>query len=160
MMHKVLGIATLVAGLLGLGMAVPALSQPAHGHFGGGFMGLGKIKDQLNLTTSQQVQWDAAVAQAKAAHATMQQNHQQLKQAMQAELAKPEPDLAAVAALSYSLRQGGQAARQQVRNAWLQLYATFSPEQKAVVKAALIARFQHMEKFKQHMKDRMTQPNG
>jgi Spy/CpxP family protein refolding chaperone len=160
MMNKLLRTTALVAGLLGLAVSLPAFSQPVHGGMDGLFMGLGKIKSQLNLTTSQQVQWDAVVAQAQATHAAMKENRQQIKEVLQTELAKAEPDLAAVAAVSDSVRQAGITAHQQVRNAWLALYATFSPEQKAVVKTALIARLQRMENFREHMQGRMMQPNG
>src|SRR5207245_11775218 len=84
---------TLAAVLLaGLGLALPALSAP-EGGFGHGLMGWQKIHDQLNVTTSQQVLWDAAVAASKSAHDTVRQNHQQLHQAVQAEPAKDPPDL-------------------------------------------------------------------
>jgi len=150
---------SLILGLAaGLGLAVPAMSAP-DGAFGHGLMGLQRIKDQLNLTTSQQVQWDAAMAQAKSARDAMRQSHLQLRQALQAELAKAEPDLAAVAALHDSLQPANVAARQQARNAWLQLYSTFSLEQKTVVKNALMTKLQRMERFREHMRDHFT-PHG
>lgn len=100
---------------------------------------LGKIGPQLNLNTSQQQQWDAVMAQGKAARAAAGANFTQVLATLRAELAKPEPDLAAVAALSDSVHQQNSALHQQARNAWLALYATFTSEQKGVVRDAIIA---------------------
>ncbi|HEV2043023.1 MAG TPA: periplasmic heavy metal sensor, partial [Casimicrobiaceae bacterium] len=61
---------------------------------------LQRIQAKLNLNTSQQQQWDAAVAQSKTVRDAMRANFQQLKTATQAELAKADPDLAALASLS------------------------------------------------------------
>ncbi len=79
---------------------------------------------------------------------------QGVKDALAAELAKPEPDLAAVAAAADSAQQQALALRHQVRDAWLALYATFSPEQKAVVKGILQQHLAKMESFHQKMLER------
>jgi len=57
-------------------------------------------KAQLNLNTSQQQMFDAAVASTKTAFQTGKTLHQSVKDALNTELAKAEPDLAAVAAAS------------------------------------------------------------
>jgi Spy/CpxP family protein refolding chaperone len=106
---------------------------------------LGKVKSELKLNTSQQVQWDAAVAQTKAAHDSVRTNFDQLKTALQAELAKPEPDFAAVAVLADGVRDQHAALHKQTRNAWLALYATFTPEQKAVARDAISAGIERMQ---------------
>jgi len=133
-----------------------ALAQPMHHHGFGGpggdvAMAIAALKGQLNLNTSQQQQWDSAVAASKAAHAQMRANAQQIQTALSTELAKAEPDLAAVAAVGDNVRNQNQALHKQVRDGWLAIYATFTPDQKAVVKNALsqrIARMQQMrEKF-------------
>src|SRR5215470_10031366 len=77
--------------------AQPGMDSPLHM--------LAALKGQLNLYTSQQLQWDNAVVQAKAAHEAARTAHDQLKAAMQAELAKPEPDLASMATLADGTRQ-------------------------------------------------------
>src|SRR3954464_15211327 len=106
-----------------------ALAQPGpHGHHGGDVaFGIPALKGQLNLNTSQQTMWDNAVAQTKAARDTGRANMQKIKDAMTAELAKAEPHLAAVAAIADDVQAGNTALRKQVRNAWLSVYATFSP---------------------------------
>jgi len=110
-------------------------------------------KANLNLNTSQQTMFDAAVAQSKAAHEQGRALMQKVKDAMTAELAKAEPDLAAIAAAADDARAQGQALRKQVRTQWLNLYATFSPDQKAVVRDLLQKRMARMDSFRQKMRD-------
>ena len=73
---------------------------------------------------------------------------------MKAELAKAEPDLAAVAALADQAQANGQSLRQQVRDEWLKLYATFTPTQKQVVRDELTKRMERFEDFRAKMKER------
>ena len=117
---------------------------------------LQKIQANLNLNTSQQQQWDAAVAQSKTAHEAIRANFQQLKTATQAELAKSDPDLAALASLSDQLQQQNVAQRKQARAAWLALYGTFSADQKTTVKDAINARMARMDAFRQQMQNRLS----
>jgi Spy/CpxP family protein refolding chaperone len=112
------------------------------------------IQAKLNLNTSQQQQWDAAVEQSKTVHDAMRENFKQLKAAHQAELAKADPDLAALAALSDQVQQQNIAQRKQARAAWLALYGTFTAEQKATVRDAINARMARMDAFRQRMHDR------
>src|SRR4029450_3225639 len=93
-------------------------------------------KSQLNLNTSQSQMFDAALAQSKAARQTGKGLRHQVHDALATELAKPKPDppLPAVAAVADSVHDQGAALRKQVRASWLSLYATFSPDQKNVVK--------------------------
>jgi phosphoenolpyruvate-protein kinase (PTS system EI component) len=136
------------------GIALTAWAQaPGHGMHDP-LAVLQRIQAKLNLNTSQQQQWDAAVAQSKAAHQAIRANFQQLKTATQAEVAKTDPDLAALATLSDQLQQQNIAQRQQARAAWLALYGTFSADQKTTVKDAINARMARMEAFRQRMLDR------
>lgn len=141
---------------------VAAMAQPAggsgHPHGPGGMDVehlLQGVKSQLNLNTSQQLAWDNAVAQTKTARTTGRANGQQLHDAVAAELAKPEPDLAAVASVADSVHAANQSLRQTVRTQWLQLYATFSPQQKAVVRDALVKQVARMETFGALKRERM-----
>ena len=115
----------------------PSMGAPLHM--------LAAVKGQLNLNTSQQLQWDNAVAQAKVAHEAARAGRDQLMAAMQTELAKAEPDLASVATLADATRQQAESAHRAARDAWLSLYATLSPEQKAVVREALKAGIARMQ---------------
>ncbi len=140
-------------------VAFPALAQapgPRHGH-GDPIGMIAAVKAQLNLNTSQQQQWDAVVAQAQTARQTARAGFDQLKVATQAELAKAEPDLASLAAQADAIRDQGAATRKAVRDAWLGLYATFSPDQKAVVRDAIVAKLASIQQFRAQMKERSAQ---
>ena len=137
------------------GIALQAWAQaPGHGMHDP-IAVLQRIQAKLNLNTSQQQQWDAAVAQSKTVHEAMRANFQLLKAATQAELAKADPDLAALASLSDQVQQQNIAQRKQARTAWLALYGTFSAEQKATVRDAINARMARMDAFRQRMHDRL-----
>ena len=168
--------AAATAAALALAFAGSAIAQPAGTPGPGGFGGhpgvhaammgqaggdemvghlIARAKDTLNLNTSQQVMFDAAVAKAKAARESGRALHQTVKDALAAELAKTEPDLAAVASVADGVQQQGIALRHQVRDAWLQLYATFSSEQKAVVRDLLQKHMARMDSLRQKMKEHM-----
>lgn len=137
-----------------LATAMPLLSAPAlaqgmpmmpFGH------GAERLAEKLNLTPAQRVQWDAMMQKSKTQFEAMRKAHHEMHEAMKAELAKPEPDLAALAAKADAARAQGMAAHRELRDGFLKLYATMSPEQKGVVKHAII---HHMHKMR-HMRERM-----
>ena len=112
------------AGLSGVAVyafAQPHAGAPMHG-FGDPLGAIAAVKSQLALTDTQQQQWDNAVAQSQAARDSGRAGFGQLKAAMQAELAKPAPDLAAVAALADNIQQQNSALRRQARDAWLAVH--------------------------------------
>lgn len=133
--------AALIAALGAL--ATLAMAQRFHGD-GVPLAMLWHAKAQLNLNTSQQQQWDAAVAQSQATRAAARASFAQVHAALQAELAKPEPDFASVAALSDSAREQIASQHKQSRDAWLALYANFTPEQKATARDAIKAGLDRM----------------
>jgi Spy/CpxP family protein refolding chaperone len=143
------------AGFISLSSAAAfAQAGPRGHHAGDASFGIAALKGQLNLNTSQQTMWDSAVAQTKAARGTGRANMQKIHDAMSAELAKAEPDLAAVAATADDVQASNGASRKQVRNMWLAMYATFTPDQKAIVRDALKQRMARMETVRQKMLQR------
>ena len=151
----------MAAALLAVGVQ-GALAQPGggpgHGRHGQGLaieQVLASVKGQLNLNTSQQVMWDNNVALTKSARGSGRTNFQNAHALLNAELAKPEPDFAAIAAATDAAQANNQTLRKQVRDEWLKLYATFSPAQKGVVRDAVKARVARMETFHEKMKERM-----
>ena len=140
-MKHVFFAALLAVALTGIGAY--AVAQPMLE--GNPLAMLGRVKSDLKLNTAQQLQWDAVVAQTKAAHDAGRANFEQVNSALQAELAKPEPDFAAVAAIADGVRDQHAALHKQTRNAWLALYATFTPEQKAVARDAIKAGIERMQ---------------
>jgi Spy/CpxP family protein refolding chaperone len=136
------------------GAAAFAQAGPRGHHAGDASFGIAALKGQLNLNTSQQTMWDGAVAQTKAARDTGRANMQKIQDAMTAELAKAEPNLAAVAATADDVQASNSALRKQARNTWLAVYATFTPDQKAIVRDALKQRMARMETVRQKMLQR------
>lgn len=151
----------MAAAAFALGSHV-AFAQPAggamghrHGHGLAIENVLASVKAQLNLNTSQQLMWDNVVAQTKAARGSGRANMDQVHSVLTAELAKAEPDFAAVASAADAAQANNQASRKQLRDQWLALYGTFSPSQKAVVRDAVKARVAKMDAFRERMKERM-----
>lgn len=142
-----------------------ALAQPGGGRGHGPGHGPGQgfaienvlasLKGQLSLDTAQQVMWDNALAQGKAARETGRANMDKVREALNAELARPDPDLAGLATVADAAQASNQALRKQVRDEWLKLYATFTPAQKVVVRDAMKARAGRMESMREKFKERM-----
>lgn len=155
--------ASLVAAALMMSMGAAAFAQgPGIGHRGphGGLGGsqieyvIASVKDRLALDSSQQVMFDSALAATKAARQAGRAEMEKMRANVQAELSKAEPDLAGLAAAGDAAHANMQTLRRQVRDQWLQLYATFSPTQKAVVREVLAQRFERHEKFRAKMRER------
>ena len=148
------------AALIGISGIAAAQPQPRHhgphGHHGGSdfISAIAGLESELNLNTSQQAMWDNAVAAGKAARENARAERQTIRATLDAELAKAEPDLAAVAAAADGARNAGATAYRQVRDAWLALYGTFTADQKTVVKNALKDKLARMDAFRQKMRDK------
>jgi periplasmic protein CpxP/Spy len=165
--HRRIAVA---AAALALALGGAAIAQPGPmGHHHGPGMGAGpdmlpqliaRAKEKLNLNTLQQTQFDAAVTQSKGAMQTGRANLQRVKDALAAELAKAEPNLAAVAAVADDVQAQNQALRRQVRDQWLALYNTFSPDQKAVVKEMIQNRVARAQKFRERIRERWLDHHG
>ena len=155
-------VAVAAAALIGSSMAA---AEPRHGHHGhhhhhgGGdiVMGIAALKGQLNLNTSQQAMWDNTMAAGKAAREGARANMRAVHATLTAELAKAEPALAAVAAATDNARAANATVHRQVRDAWLGLYATFTPDQKAVVKTAVQERLARSEQSRETARERHSQ---
>jgi hypothetical protein len=158
--------ATLAVAAIALGSGV-AWAQPTdaparapmHAHpmrvGGDPVMGaLMHLHDQLALNSSQQAQWDNAVAQMKAAHAQGASLRQNAKATFDAEIAKDQPDLAAVAAAADAARAQGETLRRGVRDAWLAVYANLDPQQKSLVAGAVRERAADMQQWRQQKRAR------
>jgi G:T/U-mismatch repair DNA glycosylase len=151
----------MAAALLALGahtaFAGPG-GGPGHGGPGAGFAlesVLASLKAQLNLTSAQLAMWDAAAAAATSARGTGRANMEKVHEALTAELARAEPDLAGVATIADAAQAANQTLRRQVRDQWLALYATFTPAQKALVRDAAKARVERMQAMREKYRERM-----
>jgi len=147
-----------ILGAAALSGAAPALCQAPmmRGHADPTAV-IESLRASLSLNTAQQQQFDSALAQSQAARQTARANLAQLKTGLQAELAKPAPDLASLAAQADAVQEQNSAARKTARSAWLALYATFTDDQKAVVRNAIQARLATMESLRTHMKEHLDQ---
>lgn len=133
--------------------ALPAAAQPGRGgdHF---IQAIAAFKAELNLNTSQQALWDAAVVSGTAARDAAKQRRLAVKQVASEELAKPAPDLLSIATAADQVHDANTAAHRQVRAQWLYLYSTFTSEQIAVVKVGMAQRMARMEGFRERMHHR------
>ncbi len=121
---------------------------------------LESAKASLNLDAQQRLLWDSAAAQSKAAREAARPSRRQVKDALVAELAKAEPDLKRVVGAADPVSFENQAERRKLRDLWLDLYAGFSPEQKAVVRDLLRDRFDRTEAFHDRMRAQLQQRRG
>ena len=164
--RTVAGIAAVaVATTFGAGIALAQPQGPHGHHHGGGEVALGQLiahaKEKLGLNTMQQGMFDTAVAHSKAAREAGRGLHEKVKSTLQAELAKAEPDLAAVSTLFEGVEEQSRASRRQVREQWLKLYANLRPDQKTLVRDALRERLSHAaEGSREKVRERMQQPRA
>ena len=149
-----LGAAVLSMGLLGIAQA------QGHGH-GGAHGGMGimggifnpEAQAKLQLTSEQAQQLEGIRARMKELRQGMRQEGQQFRQAMQAEMAKPAPDLAHLAQLREQMFNKRHQGMQAIQNDALALYAGMSPQQKGVVKQLMqerMARWDDKRKTHKH----------
>ena len=118
---------------------------------------LAQMKDRLGLDTSQQQMFDAARSQTLAARDQMMAQRAGIRAKVDAELAKAEPDLAAIAALLDGVEEQNKLSRRQVREQWLKLYANLRADQKTQVRDALRERMAHADGGRQRMREQMQQ---
>jgi len=130
---------------------------PAAGPAGGGLVEhvIAGLKDKLALDSSQQLMFDQARAQTIAARDQAVAQRKDVRARLDAELAKNEPDLAAVANLVEGLNDQGAASRRAARDQWLKLYANLRADQKVVVRDAIRERLAHADGMRDHMHQRM-----
>lgn len=132
--------------LLGIGQAraeddatACQTAQPAAAAFN-----LKTLHDQLNLSTTQEVQWQAAVDAMRQSHSAARMNADQMQVQEQALLQQPILDLAALHAMHEKVSQEDEALPEQSAKAWLTFYSGLSDQQKTVVSAALKPRFEEV----------------
>lgn len=155
MNRKSLRITALLAALVAAGLGTTALHASevmARGNFadgpsfiGGaaGFLGLEKIHGSLQLTAAQEALWQTALSTGQSVGGQLQTLHQTEKTDVQTELAKSPPDLAALATRVDGYHTQASTLHNQVRSAWLAVYAALTPAQQTSVGQFLLQRSQH-----------------
>ena len=150
-MTKVLvKVSMALAALALLGGALQATAAN-HRPDGPGFMmgRLAKLHDQLKLTPEQDGLWRQAEAKTRDSMKQMREAHGKMHEALKRELAKSEPDFAAVAAISDEGEEQRLQARHEMRDLWLKVYAGLSPEQKTMVRDFMRERLAKAERFRE-----------
>lgn len=95
------------------------------------------LRTDINLSPEQKAQFDRSVAQTRTLAATMQSAEAMIRQTIEAELGKAQPNLNAIAAASDALQAQVGAARKAVRADWIKFYNMLSAEQKAAFAARM-----------------------
>ena len=153
------------AMLLAATLAVAGTSRaegPHHGPSGGPAAGglientIASLRDRLSLDSSQQQMFEQARVQTIAARDQALAQRKDVRARIDAELAKNDPDLAAVSALVEGTGEQGQAARRAARDQWLKLYANLRPDQKLVVRDAIRERLAHADGMRDQFRQKST----
>lgn len=145
----------LIGGILALGVGTAGLAGVAQAHGRSGayaqrHAALERLKQELKLTAAQQQAWQAIAAKQRALWQQRREGWKEVRHALEAQLAVPEPDLAQVAAVRERVREREHAAREQIEHRRLELYASFSPEQKGVMRDFLKTRLAQAEQRMHH----------
>lgn len=135
--------AALLVGLAGVASA----NMDGPGRGGDRMMaGMEQVHAKLKLTPDQEAAWKQAQEKSRATMKDRRDAHQKVHEAMKQELAKAEPDFAAVAKVADQTQEANLKSRREGRDQWLKLYATFTPEQKIIARDFMRERMARMEK--------------
>ena len=107
-----------------------------------------KLKADLKLNPAQEFAWQQIADRRAAMHKERHGDRAQLREAMEQELAKAEPDFTRIVRQKQELEEKGLHARNEVRDMQLKLYSSFNAEQKAVIRDAMKARMERMEQWR------------
>lgn len=156
-MSKTLKV-SLLAAVLVLGSGVLHAAAGRHSPDGEHFMGrLGKVHDQLKLNPEQESAWKQAEEKSRETMKQMRDSHEKTRAAMKQELAKSEPDFAAIARIADETQESNLKARREARDLWLKLYAGLTPEQKTVARDFMRERMAMAERFRDKFKRRASE---
>jgi hypothetical protein len=101
---------------------------------------LDKLERALELTPGQKEQYDIAIGATKRMAFHVVLAGMQMKERLQAELAKERPDFSVLADLRRMIVEEGRPLRREARQEWLKLYAMLSDDQVATLKRFLEER--------------------
>jgi hypothetical protein len=125
---------------------------PGHGeHAGRGHFAqrLEAIKAQLNLNATQDAQFSVAKNATAKAMTAGKEARMNAKKLAQAELAKPDPDLAMLLTTREATHDAAQIERKAATAEWAKFLSMLSAEQKVVVKSQLLDRMQRAEAMRE-----------
>lgn len=151
---------TLMAALLGTGAAVHAAMPDGAGRGDRELLPLREIHDKLHLSAAQEKTWQQLADKTQALRISGREQRKEIKSQLDQELNRAQPDLARISALSDKTMDEQTAKRRALRDDWLKLYTQFSPEQKAVVKDAIKAKFARFESFREKIRQHRESKNA
>jgi hypothetical protein len=111
------------------GLALVALSAHASRPSGLGGLGFGELEESLRLNPEQKAQFDTAVSASQRALLSVAFIGMQMKERIGTELAKPKPDLDAIARAQDEAIEQTRPAFREARVEWARLYALLDPAQ-------------------------------
>jgi hypothetical protein len=132
-------LAVLAAGWLAL------FGGAAHGSMPPGF-GFGDLEQSLRLNAEQKAQFDIAVSATQRAFLSVALVGMQMKDRIGAELAKPRPDLDAIARLQEEAIEQTRPAFREAHVEWARLYAMLDPAQVRIARAAVEEQLERFER--------------
>jgi hypothetical protein len=129
----------LAAGLAIVTAAVHA-SMPSN-------LGFGDLEQSLRLNPEQKVQFDAAVSATQRAFLSVALAGMQMKDRIGAELAKPRPDLDALARLQEDAVEQTRPLFREAHVEWARLYAMLDPAQVRIARAHVEEQLERFERM-------------
>lgn len=158
MKSKGIIISTAVIALVAVGTAFAAMQhhgrwhhRPAFGLFSPG------VVAQLHLNSAQTQSLDAIQSERKALFSQFREQHQTMMMSMQTALKSDNPDLRALAQQRNTAMDQMRDKMRKLQGDELNLYDNLTPQQKKVVRDALLKRLSFMQKHWHHGQWQTTQ---
>ncbi|MGH8397009.1 MAG: Spy/CpxP family protein refolding chaperone [Gammaproteobacteria bacterium] len=133
----------------------------AHGHGSFGIFSP-KVVEQLHLNSAQTKTLESIQSERKTMFTQMREQHEAMMKSMQTALKSDTPDLRALAQQRDAAMDQMRTNMQKIQGEELNLYDTLTPQQKKVVRDALLKRMSYMEKhhdWQKHHDWKSQQPN-
>jgi hypothetical protein len=111
------------------------------------FSGFDDLERSLRLDPAQKAQFDVAVGATQRALLSVAFGGMQLKARIADELAKPRPDLDAIARAQNDVVEQSRPLFRDAHIEWARLYATLDPQQVRIAKAYVEERLEALEKL-------------
>ena len=92
-----------------------------------------RLHRQLNLTPDLETQWQQLKEQQAAMHKEMRASHHNSRAVVDAEMAKPQPDLAAINKAMDADHEARYTAQKNLREKMLAFYSALKPESQTIV---------------------------
>jgi hypothetical protein len=126
-------------------LLVPLLALASVAAHAGDLAGFDELGRSLRLDPAQQAQFDVAVAATQRALLSVAFVGLQLKDRLAEEIAKPKPDLGALARAQDEMVEQARPAFREARDEWTRFYALLDPSQVARARAFVERKLRRLE---------------